>query len=158
MEEHEQHGGERCGCEEHGEHEHGEHEHEHGHGHGEAEYGAVRVERRRHDEAVVISGSLALYGEYGAVRPVLEREISGIAEKITALGGIIGHVKASCAVTATEMYSVTDAGAGLMVKKPPQREIKISLVAIVFAVPEEEAEQLVYGALEKVLEAGRQSA
>ena len=131
---------ENCGCGEHG----------HVCDHGEPEYGAVKIERRRHDEAVVISGSLAVRGDYAALRAVLEDQMSRMAEEITALGGIIGHIKASCAVTSVEMYSITDENAGLAVKTPPEQEVRINLAAIVFAIPEEEAEKLVAAALRKV--------
>ena len=159
---------EHCSCGLHGhEHAHGHIHDEHcscgqdhsGHEHDESgrciieaheEPGTVNVECRLHDEARVISGRLTVTGSYDGVRKALTARLETVARAVAEYGGIIGHIKASCQVSAVEMFSITDADAEVTVKKAPEQEIKINMAAIVFLIPPDDAEELVRQALTAV--------
>ena len=129
------------------------HEHEHhdddcdcedcAHSHDEP--GVAYVEGRMHDDAVVISGRLTVAADYEKLRPEFSARLEGIAATVAERGGIVGHVKASAAVTGVDMYSVTDVQAS--VKSSPEQEVRIILAAIVFHIPLEDAEELVRSAM-----------
>ena len=165
MSEHEHHHHEHdenctCGCHEH-EHEHHhhehdenctcgchDHEHEHHHHHEEPLVpGAVQASVKLHDDAKVVSGKLLVVGDYEKVKAGLNDGLTEFAAKINELGGVIGHIKASCEVKTVDMFSVTDTD--VMIKTAPEQEINIILAAIVFFVSEEEALALGKAALEK---------
>lgn len=161
---------ENCNCghdhHEHNEHTHEEHvhhencgcgQHDHPHEHDENgnciledpdELGVVYVESHLHDEARVISGRLTVIAGYDAVRTSLSIKLEHLAKVVQEMGGIVGHIKASCQVKTVEMFSVTDVD--VTVKKAPEQEIKINLAAIVFLVDPEEAERLVNETLNAV--------
>ena len=137
------------------------HDHGHTHVHGDdcgcedcggcaapVQYGEVSVEWRMHDEAVVVSGALALISEYAIVRHSLELQLGVIAKTVSAAGGIIGHIKAAASSTEVEAFSITDVE--VSVKKSPEQEVKINLAAIVFGVPPEDVADAVRQALTKV--------
>jgi hypothetical protein len=141
--EHEHHHGEACSCGEH----HDDHDHVYLQEDKDA-YGEVRVERRLHDEARVISGSLLLFTEYESLRAVLKDQLEALAQNIQKLDGIVGHIKASADASVVEMFSVTDTD--VSIKKAPGQRIKINLAAIVFLIEPEKAEELVTNALNAI--------
>ena len=166
MSEHEHHHHEHdenctCGCHDH-EHEHHhheydeictcgchDHEHEHHHHHHEEPLvpGVVQASVKLHDDAKVVSGKLLVVGDYEKVKAGLHDGLTEFAAKINELGGVIGHIKASCEVKTVDMFSVTDTD--VMIKTAPEQEMNIILAAIVFFVSEEEALALGKAALEK---------
>jgi hypothetical protein len=105
-----------------------------------------------HDDAIVVSGDVTVTAaEYEPARGELDRQLAAVADTVTGAGGIIGHIKASAAVTSVEMFSVTDED-GVAAKKSPEIAIDVHLAAIVFAVDPELIEQAVRTALERVKE------
>ena len=112
------------------------------------EAGSIRVESQTHDGAVVVSGALTVFGQYASARAALESELVSLGKAVTARGGIIGHIKASAAVTAFEMFSLTDTD--VSVKQAPMPEVRLNVTVIVFAVPEEPVQRLVRQALETI--------
>jgi SepF-like predicted cell division protein (DUF552 family) len=110
--------------------------------------GLVHIERQIHDGAIVISGSLAVISEEADPAALIAEELETAARKITEYGGIVGHIKATVAVTSSSMISVTDEKAA--VKGSPLRRLKITLAAIVFAIEPETAENIVRKALSDV--------
>lgn len=110
--------------------------------------GAIHVESHLHDEARVISGSLALFTDYRKLRSVLSDQLELLAKAVQERGGIVGHVKASVEIKQIEMFSVTDVD--VSVKTAPGQEIHINMASIVFAIDAEEAAMLVTNALEAV--------
>jgi hypothetical protein len=109
----------------------------------------VRVGCLLHEEAVVVSGDLTVMAaEYEPIRAELDRQLTAVANAVTAAGGVIGHIKASASVTSVEMFSVTDAD-NKMAKKSPGLTVSIRVAAIVFAVAPDMAEQTVRNALEQ---------
>ena len=156
--EHEHHHDEHCDCGHDHEHEHHHdehcdcgHDHEHEHNHEEAAPvpGEIRTNVRLHDDAKVVSGSLTVIGSYEKVREGLNIGLTEFAHEITNMGGVVGHIKASCEVKSVEMFSVTDVD--VMIKKAPEQEINIILAAIVFFVDPEKAEELAKKALKSAL-------
>lgn len=113
----------------------------------------VHTEAHLHDEARVISGRLTLSADYEKIKKSLADNLEQLAITVQERGGIVGHIKASCTVTAVEMFSVTETAA--TVKKAPEQEIKVSLAAIVFLIDPEEAEALARAALEAVRAASK---
>ena len=101
-----------------------------------------------HDGACVVSGVTEAIGVYEEIRPLIKAKLEETAAKITGLGGIIGHIKASTEVKTTEMFSVTDVDA--MIKTAPTQVISVRMAAIVFAVTPEETEPLVEKALREI--------
>jgi hypothetical protein len=112
----------------------------------------IHVEAHLHDEAQVVSGRLTLRGDAVRVKAELQAQLGMMARAVGAMGGIVGHIKASCETTTVDMYSVTDVEAAA--KQSPEAVLRIVLAAIVFAVAPEDAEHMARHALEAVLAAG----
>ena len=110
--------------------------------------GHIYIERNIHDEAIVISGSLAIRYETGELNAWLAEEIETAAQGINERGGIVGHIKAAVTATTTSMISATDEKA--MIHESPAGRAKITLAAIVFMVDPQDAETIVRGALERL--------
>lgn len=166
--EHHHHHDENCGCGHDNEHEHHHHDdkcgcghdhghehhhHDHDHGHEMPPPGVVTTEIHIHDGATVVSGKLVLRGEYEPVREALQTQLGAFADAVQAEGGIIGHIKASAEIKTTEMFSVTDAQAGVMVKTAPEKQCDIILAAIVFFIDDDRARELAEKALTAVRDA-----
>jgi len=141
--------GDECRC--------GMNGHEHHHDHGENcgcgmtdndAPGFIHTECRLHDEARVVSGRLTLICPYGPVKKAVATQLELIAGAVREMGGIVGHVKASCRVKTVDMFSVTDIDAS--VKTAPEQEIEINMAAIVFLIDPVPAEDLVRRALETI--------
>ena len=150
---------ETCGCGHEHHHEHGEdcgcgHEHHHEHdencGCGEqaAGPGVITVGHTFHDEAIIVSGAVTLFGRYENVKEILKERLEAVSEFVSGQGGIVGHIKASASVTAVEMFSTT--GEAATVKTSPEQEIRINMVAIVFAIAPDEVEKKVLETLSAV--------
>jgi hypothetical protein len=157
MNEHRHQHDENCSCGH--THEHDAHAHEHHHsGHQHDENGnfilehelpgEVHTEYHLHDEARVVSGRLTLSGTYDTVRKAVSSQLEQIAAAVHEIGGIVGHIKASCEVKTVDMFSVTDTE--VSVKTAPEQEIRINVAAIVFLIDPVLAESLVRQALETV--------
>jgi hypothetical protein len=110
-----------CGC--------GINGHEHCFDHGEScgcgmnghdARGIVHTECRLHDEARVVSGRLILTCPYGPVKKAVAAQLELIAGAVREMGGIVGHIKASCRVKTVDMFSVTDTDAS--VKTAPEQD------------------------------------
>jgi hypothetical protein len=144
MSEHTHHHDDSCTC--------GCHEEEHSHQHGaepEApDFGVIDVETHLHDEACVVSGRLALRGDETGVKAELQAQLGALGRAFHAMGGIVGHIKASCETTVVDVYSVTDVEATS--KRSPEAVMRIKLAAIIFAVEPMVAESMVSHALQKV--------
>ena len=133
-----------------------DHKHDHGHIHSEdcgcgentAHPGEITVGHTFHDEAVIVSGAVLLYGRYDDIRAALKERLEAVSDFVSGHGGIVGHIKASASVTTVEMFSTT--GDAAMIKKSPEQEIKINVVAIVFAIAPEEIDKKVFDALEDI--------
>lgn len=148
-------GGCSCGLHGHDGHAHHhahDHDHNHDHDHSHARMGSdapvpgvVRVESHLHDEARVISGRVTLAGDELGIKAALKEQLETLAKAVFELGGIVGHIKASCETKSVEMFSVTEVEA--MSKTSPEKEHTINLAAIVFAVGLEQAEEMVEKAL-----------
>jgi hypothetical protein len=104
-----------------------------------------------HDDAVVASGALTVTADgYERVREAVRTQLERIAGSVVALGGVIGHVKASASTVSTEMFSVTDIDEGVSSKTSPELMITINIAAIVFAVEPDAAKAAVRAALEEI--------
>ena len=158
------HHDEHCTCgHDHEHHHHDEHctcghDHEHHHhdehcdcGHDHHEPGEICTQVRTHDDARVVSGHLELNGDYGVIRVRLRRALEEFAAQVAALGGVVGHIKASVEHSQVEMFSITDED--VMIKTAPEERIVITLAAIVFYISEEQAEHLAFHALEHTRDA-----
>ena len=140
--------------------EHGvQHTHDHGHDHAHGENcgcgeeqapgpGVITIGHTFHDEAIIVSGAVLLFGRYANIKEAIKERLEAVSEFVSAQGGIVGHIKASASVATVEMFSTT--GDAAMVKESPEQEIRINMVAIVFAVPPKEVEQKVFDALEAI--------
>ncbi|MDR0839111.1 MAG: hypothetical protein LBN99_05655 [Oscillospiraceae bacterium] len=145
------------------EHEHHhdhDHDHEHEHHHHDHEHdavtssapGVIEVEVTEHEEAIIASGALTLVcPDAEIVKTALGREIDKIALAVDNAGGIVGHVKASLISSTVDMLSATEPGVAAQIKRSPDAECAINLVAIVFAVEPDFAEKLVREALQAIL-------
>ena len=102
--------------------------------------GVIQLERNMHDDAIVISGTMALENVTGELNAWIAEELESAARKINELEGIIGHIKAAVTSASTDMISVTEEKA--MVKTSPFHSAKITLTVIVFLVDPEEAESI----------------
>jgi len=110
--------------------------------------GAIYVERQIHDDAIVISGSLTVRFEAQDIRKLISEELEAAAREINGRDGVVGHIKASVAITSTSMISTT--GENAMIKDSPMRRAKITLAAIVFLIDPADAESIVKTALTKI--------
>ena len=110
--------------------------------------GMIYIERRMHDEAVVVSGLLTVVTGDKNISGSIAKELETAARDISELGGIIGHIKATASTSSTEMISVTDADA--TVKESPERKVQIALAAIVFTVEQKTAEDIIRQALARI--------
>ena len=139
--------GEDCGCENHA-HIHGEDCgcEEHNHTAASPIYGEAHVECNIVDDARVISGGIALFGDYRKIKPALDAQLHLLSAAIQHRGGIVGHIKASATVKSVDMFSVTDLD--VTVKTAQAQEVDIILTAIVFAIEPDDAGMLVRQALE----------
>ena len=70
------------------------------------------------------------------------------AAKITAMGGFIGHLKASMDIHTVEIFSLTDRE--VYHKKGETPELLVTVAAIVFAIEEKTAADLIRTMLEDV--------
>jgi len=107
--------------------------------------GDISISHRMHDEAVVVSGSLTV--RTGELDPcaVIAEDLESAAHEVNERGGVIGHIKATAALTSTSMISITDKKA--MVKESPERKVLISLAAIMFMIDPPAAETIIKQAL-----------
>ena len=102
--------------------------------------GLIYIERNKHDEAIVISGTLNIDNASGELNALIAQELETAARGINDNGGLIGHIKAAVTATATDMISVTEEKA--MVKTSPFRSARITLTVIVFLIEPEKAEAI----------------
>lgn len=123
----------------------GGHDHEHHEQPITDEVGALRVTCHVHDDARVVSGQLTMRGDAARVKAEVQARLGDMAQAVAAMGGIVGHIKASCETTTVDVYSVTDTQVDL--RLAPDAVIKLSLAAIVFAIGPEDAEELARQAL-----------
>ena len=72
---------------------------------------------------------------------LLTQYMEELAAQLSQEGGIIGHIKASVEVSHIEMYSITDTK--VMKKSSRDTLLKLHLAAIVFAVSQDHAIDLV---------------
>lgn len=140
------HHDENCSCGHDHEHEH--HDHNHDAGHENIEQGVVTVELNRHDSALVVSGKLTLSGDGDAIKKNLATQLEAAAARVSDLGGIVGHIKASADERRITMFSVTEDT--VMVKPAPEQVVSIIMTAIIFAVDDDEAVKIVKDALDAV--------
>ena len=157
------HHGEECGCghehhdHEHAHHHHGEecscghqhhdhHDHEHHHHDSNAPY---IVDGHTHEGASVGTGALTVNGIYTDFEEAVKTALKGLADWVTAQGGIIGHIKSSLVSTHTAMLSITEEDVNVI--KPQEEEIRINLAAIVFAIPLDDLEKQVEEICKKLL-------
>jgi hypothetical protein len=102
-----------------------------------------------HEGAIVVSGELSLYHvEYEILRDFLVRAMESCSADISALGGIVGHIKAAVSISETEFFSITDTVTN--VKQGKEKEISIRLVGIVFSLSQMQAEQAILKILEGI--------
>ena len=140
------HHDENCSCGHDHEHEH--HDHNHDAGHENIEQGVVTVELNHHDSALVVSGKLTLSGDGDAIKKNLATQLEAAAARVSDLGGIVGHIKASADERRITMFSVTEDT--VMVKPAPEQVVSIIMTAIIFAVDDDEAVKIVKDALDAV--------
>ena len=110
--------------------------------------GVIIVDRKRHDDAIVISGFLTVISGDHSLSENIAKEMEAAALEITGRGGIIGHIKATSVVTTTKMISITEEEA--MIKDAPECRVQITLAAIVFLVDPEEAGNIIRQALARI--------
>jgi len=104
--------------------------------------GVIYVERQTHDDdAVVVSGALAIENSAEDLGAWLEEEIETAAREVRERGGIVGQIKAVLTVTSTSVMSVSDQDA--LEKESPKKHARIILTAIMFMIDPKEAENTV---------------
>ncbi|MCL2046934.1 MAG: hypothetical protein FWG88_11210 [Oscillospiraceae bacterium] len=134
-------------------------EHNHDHNHSQNNHasrlnqlksatGSIYIKRMMHDEATVISGSLTVVTQDPHFTEIVAEALETAGAKITELGGIIGHIKATTTTTNTKMISVTDESA--MIKEAIDIKVVIIIAAIVFLVDEKTAGDIIRQALVSV--------
>jgi hypothetical protein len=131
-------------------HAHDEHSHEHA-----QELGEVYISIAHHEDALVVSGSLAMLSHHPrAMHVTLRQELSFVANAVERLGGTIGHVKASMTATSIDSFSITDPSSDVQATRSDDIEVYINTVAIVFSVPEQDIMDELAAALAAVRDAG----
>lgn len=134
---------------------HEEHHHHHHHPHGdgcgcevcgEKEKPSVTVHLQ--DAAVVVSAHYHVTADRQELSALLTVNMESTAAKIDAVGGFIGHFKASMEVQTVEVFSLTDREVHR--KKGNGSEIKVTVAAILFAIKETDAERLIRTMLEDI--------
>lgn len=129
-----------CGLEGH------DHDHDHQHTHDHEEQKGSFVSVSTHDQSIVGTYRFELLGSYEEGCTLLSGLLKDAGEKVTATGGIIGHIKAH--MTSVEkgcVISVTDEESDL---RPTYHNVcNVEGVAIVFGITTEELEDI----LRKVL-------
>ena len=108
----------------------------------------IRIKRRLHDEAIVISGSLTVDYLTADINALIAEALETAARDIGERGGIVGHIKAGITAESSGMISVTDEKA--MIKESPSKRARITLAAIVFFIDPKEAEDIIRQALTAV--------
>ena len=122
-----------CGLEDH------DHNHDHKHNHEANQKSFVSVST--HDQSMVGTYRFELLGSYEEGRARLANLLKDVGDKVTAAGGIIGHIKAH--MTSVEkgcVISVTDEESDL--RPTYHNECKVEGVAIVFGITTEELEMI----------------
>lgn len=136
-------------------HEEHEHNHHHHHHHGDAcgceecrQEEKLTVTTHLQDSAVVVSAHYRTVADPQELSALLTVNMESTAAKIYAVGGFIGHLKASADVHTVEMFSLTDRE--VYRKKGNDSEILVTVAAILFAIKETAAEELIKTMLEDI--------
>jgi hypothetical protein len=108
----------------------------------------VSVELNHHDAALVVSGKLTVSGDSEGIKVKLAAALEAAAARVNDLGGIVGHIKASADERRITMMSVTEDT--VMVKPAPEQVVGIIMTAIIFAVDDDDAIDIVKDALNSV--------
>lgn len=101
----------------------------------------IQVTSQQQDGAVVISAKYLVRTERQELSLMLTVQMEALAARLTAMGGIIGHIKASLDIHTVEIFSITDIS--VQHKEGMTPEISVTLAAILFAVEEETAKKMV---------------
>ena len=132
-----------------------EHHHHHHHHHGDGcgceecqEQKKLEVTTHLQDSAVVVSAHYRVMADQQELSALLTVNMESTAAKIYAVGGFIGHLKASMDVHTVEIFSLTDRE--VYRKKGNGNEITVTVAAILFAIKETDAEQLIKTMLEDI--------
>lgn len=147
--EHQPHGpGCTCGCQDHHGHDHSHdyhhgHDHDHGHHHDHRHHHTDNpIHVAIHDVSVVGSLTLTVGMEYSQGIDLFRGILSEIAGEITALGGIVGHIKALVTDLSNScMLSVTDEEESSILPCHDPR-ISVEVACITMALEPEALEQI----------------
>lgn len=125
-----------CGC-------HDDHHHHPGHSHQEAKhhYSPPPITVKTHDTSLVGSYKFDMAGPFDEAEIILDRLLKQVSREVTALGGIIGHIKAMldseghrCMISITEDESNKHRTVG--------SRCHVEGVAIVFCILPEQLENI----------------
>lgn len=110
--------------------------------------GCISVTSERQDGAAVISAKYLVLAEHQELSLLLTVRTEALAAKLTAMGVIIGHIKAAIDIHTVEMLSLTDTAVQCREGLTP--EIAVTISAVLFAVEETEAECMIKDMLEDI--------
>jgi len=110
--------------------------------------GIICIDRRTHEETVTISGSLVLGAETDELHEWIEEAIDNAAREVKERGGVVDQISAALAVTSTRIIAVSDEKP--MEKEPPQKDVRISLAAVMTKIDPKEAGDIIRKALAAV--------
>lgn len=127
----------QCSCESHDHDHHHGHHHEHHH----SQEGDSTISVSTHDQSIVGTYKFKMNGNYEECSASLCSVLQEIADKVTKLDGIVGHIKAHLASMEKGcVISVTDELADI--RPVDQSVCQIEGVAIVFGVSIEAFEEI----------------
>ena len=106
---------------------------------------------RVEDGATVISAHFTVTASEKELEALLSQELTDLASKVYANGGIIGHIKASTEISSIKMYSITDTI--LHVKSGEKDHITISFAFILYLIEMETAREWTCEMIERIQQA-----
>lgn len=112
------------------------------------EHRHIQVTSQTQDGAIVISAKYLTMTERQELSLLLTVQMESLAARLTAMGTIIGHIKASLDIHMVEVLSITDTA--VQRKEGMTPEITVTFTAILFAVEEETAKYMVADMLQDI--------
>lgn len=100
-----------------------------------------RLNVTMHEGATVASACGQFQGKTSLIRQTVKTELQRLADHVSAMGGIIGHIKSALEICQTEGYSITLDTVQEVIPDISQAEITID--AIVFGIDTAQLEDLI---------------
>lgn len=133
-----------CGCHD-GHHDHHDHS-DHSHQSEQLHHDTLPITVKTHDSSLVGSYRLTIEACFEDAQAILDEALKKIAAEITALGGIIGHIKANLTAAGRScMISITEAESDS--RYTDSRCCQAEGVAIVFGILPEQLDAILNAVL-----------